>query len=411
MPVDDTLRMLTGDDAGGLLATAVETAGGRLVGWRAKQVDHRPGKGTTVAYSARVAWADREQEETLAASTGHGDDGEHPGVLVLSDGAVDVAVWRYPVDPGLPALAPACDPTAVHALLAGLGLPAAGSGAADLTLATRAYRPRRRAVVEVAFPGRDGRQARVFLKVARPDRVADLYRRHQLLSAAGVPVPQALGWNEDGLLVLTGLPGRGLRGVLRSEGAAALDAVDVLGVLDALPEELLELPRRMSWTDGAAHYAGVIGAALPGEADRAAELGSAVRGGLETTDEPVVPVHGDFYEAQLFASGGRLTGVLDVDAAGPGHRADDLACLVAHAEVLGQIHTQDAERLHGAVRTWLPVMDADPRTDPVSLRLRTAGVLLSLATGPHRVQQAGWEQATSRRLDLVQKWLEDAGRG
>lgn len=406
----DTLRLLTGDDAGGLLATAVETAGGRLVRWRAKQVDHRPGKGTTVAYTARVAWPDREQEETLAASAGIATDHERPGVLLLSDGATDVAVWRYPNDPGLPALTAACDPAAVHGLLVELGLAAPATGPDDVRLTTRAYRPRRRAVIQATFPRRGSGPGSVFLKVARPDRIEDLHRRHRLLVEAGVPVPAPLGWTDDGLLVLTALPGVPLRGALRSQGPDAVSGEDLRAVLDALPEALLDLPRRASWTDGAEHYARVIGAALPDQADRATELAEAIRSGLSGVDEPEVPVHGDFYEAQLFAADGRLTGVLDVDSAGPGHRADDLACLLAHVEVLAQIHDRDAERLRAAVRAWLPAMDADPRTDPFALRLRTAGVLLSLATGPHRVQQAGWPEATARRLDLVEEWLDAAAR-
>jgi hypothetical protein len=33
-------------------------------------------------------------------------------------------------------------------------------------------------------------------------------------------------------------------------------------------------------------------------------------------------------------------------------------------------------------------------------------VLLSLATGPHRVQERDWQSATSRRLDVVAAWLD-----
>lgn len=403
--MSDTLRLLTGEDAGPLLAAAVETAGGRLVRWQATQVDHRPGRSTTVAYSALVRWADRDQQETLAASAGIPTDRDRPGVLVLSDGATEVAVWRFPQDPGLPALEAACDPAAVLELLRRLGL-ARTTTAEQLTLRTRAYRPRRRAVIEASVP-----QARLFLKVGRPDRVADLHRRHRVLRDAGVPVPEPLGWTDDGLLVLQALPGRGLRSALRREGASAVRAEDLIATLDALPAELLDLPARASWSDGAAHYARVVADALPDQADRVHALAGAVQDGLASSDEPLVPVHGDFYEAQLFAASGRLTGVLDVDSAGPGRRADDLGCLLAHVEVLAQIHTADADRLRGAVRTWLPVLDGDRSTDPRGLRLRTAGVLISLATGPHRVQQAGWQQATRQRLDLVDRWLEAARTG
>jgi hypothetical protein len=43
--------------------------------------------------------------------------------------------------------------------------------------------------------------------------------------------------------------------------------------------------------------------------------------------------------------------------------------------------------------------------DAAELRRRTAAVVLSLATGPHRVQEAGWQVATRARLDLATRWL------
>lgn len=397
------LETLTGPDAGGFLEAALATAGGRLLTWRASQVDHRPGRSTTVAYTARVAWADREQDELLGASTGIVTDRDRPGVLVLSDGAAEVAVWRVPLDPGLPAMPTATDPAALRAVLgeAGVDVP----DVSDIAVVTRSYRPRRRAVVEVRTPW-----VRLFVKVVPPERAPELHRRHRLLMEAGIPVPRSLGWREDGLVLLQALPGAGLRGRLRRDGAAALDPADLTGLLDSLPAELAELPRRTSWSEGAEHYAGVVAAALPSEAGRARGLASAVAAGLAGTGEPVVPVHGDFYEAQFLVQDGRLTGVLDVDSAGPGHRADDLGCLLAHAEVLAQIHPEDAERLRAAVVAWTKAFERDPRTDPRSLRLRTAGVLLSLATGPHRVQQPGWSAATSARLDLVERWVEAAER-
>jgi hypothetical protein len=40
--------------------------------------------------------------------------------------------------------------------------------------------------------------------------------------------------------------------------------------------------------------------------------------------------------------------------------------------------------------------------------MRVAGVLMSLATGPHRVQDPDWARDTSARLDLVTHWLDGA---
>lgn len=395
------LRTLTDPDAGELLAAAVATAGGRLLRWHATHVDHRPGRSTTVAYRARVAWPDGERDETLGASAGFPTDGDHSGVLVLSDGGLEVAVWCVPADPGLPALPLATDRAAAGAVLATVGLAPPGIAADDVAVRIRSYRPRRRAVVEVRTP-----TGHAFLKVVRPDRVADLHRRHRLLSKAGVPVPTPLGWSDDGLLVLEALGGSPLRGRLRRLGPAAVDAAEVRRTLDALPDALLELPPRASWTDGAAHYAAVLAAAVPGEADRAADLARAVADGVAACDEPVVPVHGDLYEAQLLVARRRVSGVLDVDSAGPGRRSDDAGCLLAHAAVLTQVWPDAAPLLDAAVEAWFPVLAADPWTTPDAVRLRTAGVLLSLATGPHRVQHEGWAEATTSRLDLVERWLE-----
>jgi hypothetical protein len=39
-----------------------------------------------------------------------------------------------------------------------------------------------------------------------------------------------------------------------------------------------------------------------------------------------------------------------------------------------------------------------------------AGVVVSLATGPHRVQADGWQDLTRARLTLAERWLESAER-
>lgn len=127
-----------------------------------------------------------------------------------------------------------------------------------------------------------------------------------------------------------------------------------------------------------------------------------------------MPTHGDFYEAQLLlgghGTGTLVTGVLDVDTAGPGLRADDLSCLLAHASLLATVEPGHA-RATAAVRSgWLREMETGRRAvDSRDLRLRVAGVLLSLATGPYRVQQKAWRPNTIRRVDLVERWVDAAG--
>lgn len=391
------LALLTGPDVGDLLRAAVGTAGGELVGWRVRQVDHRPGASVTASYSARVRWADREQDETLGASTGIAAPADRPpvpGVLDLSDGEREVAVWRYPLDPGLPGLAAACDPAAVAALLTRFGAPAR---AEDVRLTTRAYRPRRRAVVQADVPG-----GRLFLKVLRPHRVQDLHDRHRLLHGSGLPVPRSLGWTEDGVVVLEALHGVQMRDRVLTAGPVPSGHA-LVRLVDSIPRAALDLPRRRSWTEGAAHYASVVGHALPDQADRVHDLATAIT--AATSDQvPDEPCHGDLYEAQLLLTGPRVTGVLDVDSIGPGRRADDLACLIAHVHVLELMRPERVPRLSALRADWLAA--ADTVLDPAEVRARTAGVLLSLATGPHRVQEAGWPEATRLRVDAVERWLD-----
>jgi hypothetical protein len=407
--MEPTLELLTGAEAGAMLAAAVEASGGRLLTWHPTLVDHRPRTGTSVAYAVRVARAEDERDETFAASTAH--RGAAPGDGSLRPlGEQDLRVWRYPDDPHLPALAAAADTGAVRSLLADLGVMPPGLDDDQLELVTRTYRPARRAVLEARFPAPDGGRGRVFLKVVRPSRAADIHRRHRLLHENGIPVPAPLGWTDAGLVVLMPAQGEGLRGALRRDGVQAVDPLELVAMLDRLPESLLDLPRRRSWSDSARHYAGIVGAALPSSARRAVELAAAISAGLRGMDEAVVPVHGDFYEAQLLVTGARLTGVLDVDSAGPGHRGDDLGCLLAHVEVLAQIasargRAEESSRLRAVAARWREAFDAAGYVDPATLRLRAAGVLMSLATGPYRVQDPGWQEATVARLDLVEAWV------
>jgi len=386
------LELLTGAAAGELLAVAVEGVGGRLVSWRAEQVDHRAGS-TTVAYRTEVVQGSATRSEVLCATAG----GALPeGVTVIGDDELQVGVWTAGSDPLLPGMRVAMNPAAVSALFESCGL-----GTGEVRLELLSYRPLRRAVVEATGP-----LGRLYLKVVQPAKVKALHERHRLLTGAGVPAPRSLGWSDDGLLVLDGLPGRSLRSVLRSGGPLP-DPAELVRLLDALPAELLDAPRRSSWLERTEYYARSVGVVVPELAGAAVELAGTIV--AESRVGPVVPVHSDFYEAQVFVDAqGSVSGLLDVDTAGPGDRVDDLACLVGHLSVLAEVLPRHAAAI-GAYATHC-LSTFDRRVDPRQLRLRVASVVLSLATGPHRVQDAGWQQATRARLVLAERWVEAADR-
>jgi aminoglycoside phosphotransferase len=392
------LALLSGPRVSELLGAAVGAVGGEIVSWRARQLRAQRGGGASASYHTRVRWADgRVSKETMGACTGPPPE----GTLVLDDGVERVAVWRFPFDPDLPGLRAAYDEPTVARLLRDVGV-----GDGPVRLRVRVYRPRRRAVIEAV-----GSHGRLFIKVVRPDRVEALHDRHRLMVAAGVPAPQSLGWTSDGVLVLQAVPGRPLRETLMRRSTPVPTGADIVSLLDRLPSVLTEGRHRPSWIDRVGHYAGVVALTLPDQASFAIDLAAAIASEAGTGD--TVPVHGDFYETQIHVRDGRICGLLDLDTAGPGDRLDDLGCLLGHLSVYAQMQPQRAAALNRHGARYLAVFDKV--VDPADIRYRIAAVVVSLATGPHRVQEPGWPAATARRLELARRWLDSAraarGRG
>ncbi|GAA4435966.1 hypothetical protein GCM10023148_42550 [Actinokineospora soli] len=389
------LALLTGPTAGELISAALRGSGLELMGWTATQVDHQPGRGTTVGYAARLRRADGStSDEVLGASSR-----ELP--VPLPHGVVrvgGVGLWRFPNDPDLPGLAVAADPARMRRVCAGVGLLVD-----DVVTHVVAYRPGRRAVVRV-----ETSCGELYVKAVRPDRARGLHRRHRVALAAGCPVPPPLGWSADGLVVLGGLPGRALRRHIVRPGSDDPLAhpeplvESVVATLHSLPDELATGARRRTWGQKARHYADVIASADADLGARARLVAGAVH--HNGPQAPDAAVHGDFYESQLLVDGGVVTGLLDIDTAGRGERLDDAACLLAHLSVLAEIHPGRGpalERFGAALLGRFTATMAGP-----DLARRTAAVVLSLATGPHRVQEPGWRATTARRLALAERWLD-----
>jgi Ser/Thr protein kinase RdoA (MazF antagonist) len=140
--------------------------------------------------------------------------------------------------------------------------------------------------------------------------------------------------------------------------------------------------------------------AVTGDADRARlDALAATLAQADPGTHPDVAVHGDFYDGQLLCSERRITGLVDVDTAGPGHRIDEWATLLAHLSVLA-LHGTAAARRYGA----RVLAHAEARFARSELRPRVAAAVLGLATGPFRVQQTGWGQHTRARLQLAEQW-------
>jgi hypothetical protein len=385
---------LLGSGAAEVLAAAIGAAGGTVERSEPVQTTYHPGRSLTVLHRARVRWADgsRTDEELGLAAGRRAPD----GAITISDGAQDLVVWRVPHDPWLPGLAAATDPDAVGGLLRSIGYDLGG----EVRTRVRAYRPGRRAVVEVTAPG-----VRAFAKVVRPAKAQALRDVHEHL-AGHVPVPAPIGWSpEHGIVLLQGLAGRTLRDALFARfptpGPASL-----LALLDALPAPSDgTAPGPADWR--AAEFATLLASIAP---DLAARLDALVAGlapfEAEATAEPVVPVHGDLYEAQLLVDGGAITGLLDIDTHRLGRRVDDLATAIGHLSVLA-IGSPDHHAHLTSYATRL--LDGfDRAVDPALLRAGVASVVLGLATGSFRVLEPSWQAHTEHRVALAEAWLASA---
>lgn len=401
VPDADGSQLLTSAQVGPLLHTAVRHAGGALVGWALDHVDTNPHRSTTATYTAVVEWPYGRRNELLGVSArAHGRTPTDERAEIFRDGDREAVVWVYPKDPDLPGLARAAYPESVAALLSdvvGIRL-----RPEQVKLEMIGYRPRRRAVLRARVlpdPGQGPGRTVFYIKVLREGLFDEVKLRHELLRTAGVPAPRIALATPDCLLVLEELSGAPLaKAVFAAEPPCT--AEQLIWLLDSMPRQVAGLPRRPPWSDAIRHYSTIVMQAMPTLTPRLRWLAHEIESGLAPIGPGDEPTHGDFHEGQIHVARGQICGLLDVDTAGPGRRADDLACLVAHLSTVQRMNAEQAARVRHLLRTWVPVFDQ--RVDPMELRLRAAAVVISLATGPYRSQEPNWQTETVGIVDAAE---------
>jgi hypothetical protein len=388
---DDGSDLLTSAEAQEVLTAAVGHGGGRLVSWQLDHVDANPRRSTTAIFHVVVDWPYGRREELIGVSARvDGTTRSDERAVIFGDGSREVAVWLYPNDPDLPGLHRAAFRDRFAGTLTDLGTLGRPVRPDQVRLELIGYRPRRRAVVKAVVDGPYGPEV-FFVKALRERSFPGVLGRHQMLLDAGLPAPRIAAATADFLLVLRELPGRPLAAALFDD-TPPIRAEDLVAVLDAMPAQVAALDRHRPWSDAVDQYARMVAAALPEAESMLVPMVDRIRSGLAGIPEGDEPTHGDFYEAQLFVNQGRVSGILDIDTIGPGRRADDLACLVAHLATVQRMNADQAARVQRLITEWLPVFDR--RVDPIELRLRAAAVAISLATGPYRGQEPDWQGET-----------------
>lgn len=394
---DDGSELLASPEVGGVLEAAAVHAGGELLSWQMDHIDAHPGHSTTATYAARIRWPYGDRDELLGVSARTGPrvpTDNHADIFF--DGDREVAVWIYPKDPDLPGLMRAAYPDRMAELINEHQLVSRPVSGDQVSLNMIGYRPRRRAVLRMDIT--DPRRT-FFVKVQRKKQFEEVVARHRLLLEAGVPSPGVAAATSEHLLVLEELPGRALAKAM-FDPVDPCQAEDLIATLDQMPASVAQLERRPPWTDAVAHYATMVESAMPSQQGRLRWMVHQIEQGLAGIQPGNEPTHGDFHEGQVFVQDGRVSGILDIDTIGPGRRADDLACMIAHLSTVQRMNAEQASRVHHLIRTWVPVFDT--RVDPVELRLRAAAVIISLATGPYRGQEPSWESETVAILDAAE---------
>lgn len=397
----DGSQLLTSPRVGPLLNAAVQHAGGVLVSWELDHVDQNPNTSTTATYTAVVDWPFGRRNELLGVSArAHGRVASDERAEIFADGDREAVVWLYPRDPDLPGLKRAAYPDDMAGVLSEAMRRPVPPEAVRLDMI--GYRPRRRAVLRATatLPGPHGPYHPVFyVKVLRENLFNDVRMRHEILRSAGVPAPRVALATPDCLLVLDELPGVPLSKAIFDPDPPCT-AEQLIGVLDAMPKQVAQLPRRAPWSDSIHHYTEMVISAMPTLEPRLRWLAHEIEQGLAPIPPGNEPTHGDFHEGQVHVAGGGICGILDVDTIGPGRRADDLACLIAHLSTVQRMNAQQAARVRHLLSTWVPVFDE--RVDPTELRLRAAAVVVSLATGPYRSQEPNWQAETVGIVDAAE---------
>ncbi|MEO7586908.1 MAG: phosphotransferase [Arachnia sp.] len=388
--MDDGSRLLTSPRVGPLLTAAVEHAGGVLGEWKLDHVDTNPEQSTTATFMAQITWPWGQRSELLGVSARSGElSHTDRGAEIFADGTREVAVWLYPNDPDLPGLPRAAFADQLAEMFNAEGVLAQPVTADGLDVTMIGYRPRRRAVVRVAV--RDTGET-FFIKVLRARLFQDVLAKHRLLLEGGVPAPQVAFVTPESLMVTRELPGHSLAKALFDQGDPCT-AEQLVAALDAMPEAVTRLERRPPWSDAVAHYAAMVTSAVPDLGPDLHWAAENITAGLAGLPPGAEATHGDFHEGQIRVAGGGIVGILDVDTIGPGRRADDLACLMAHLSTIQRMNPTQEAKVRDLLNRWVPVFDE--RVDPVELRLRTAAVVISLATGPYRGQEALWRETTA----------------
>ena len=298
---------------------------------------------------------------------------------------LDMLLWRFPHDPGLPQLAALLDETTelVH------------------------YRPEERATLR-------RRSGTLYAKTFRGAEGAELCERFSHLArlsvrAGAFEVAAPLRYDEASRTFWQ-------HGVEAPALAAMLDADNCDALMELVACGLAELhaaaPRfgpTRSVTDLTAavvRRGAKIGRCMPQLARTAQRTALAIAAhAFDVLHAPLVQIHGDFHVGQLRVNGARMM-VFDLDELAIGDPLEDLASFVVKCQLSDPELAQSAcERLLDAYARACPAA-----FDPRRMDWHLAAQWLHKASRAFVFQRPGWRAAATRMLDEAKRHAARLGR-
>lgn len=377
------LPVLLDDD---LLAEFV----GRPVGRRYLRYKH----GTSCVLGGVVELPDGPAEVFVTAYGAAGTAKLHktvkarpPASVLVTDPDRGLLAGLATADRDLPFLALLADAARLQRVLRAVLPDSAGWDGTSWT--TLSYKPQRRWVGLLESAG--GR--RVVLRAYRPADVIAAEHAVRALQELPPRTPRLLGVDRAlGLLVLEYVEGRTADRLPASSAGSGKSLGTALARLHSCPPGLLALQSPAEGADALRAAAEQVGVLLPEFGPAAQELAGALSRRLMALSPDRVVIHGDFSRDQvLIGADGEVT-LLDLDRAGEGDPAFDLASLsasLAAQDVLGAAGpARYAAELMTQVRAGYAAARALPREEAVVVH--TAALLLRRAAEPFRLCLPDW---------------------
>jgi len=353
---------------------------------RIRQLSHNPGRRAVVSYVAEWPDDDYVPPEQFAFEIARGEDAK---------------LYRYPEDPHLPGLSEAASVEGAARLLNKYVL---SFPARRLRVDMVRYRPGNRAVLRHRLS-----KFSFYVRVMRPKTMDPLLEAGRLAQHSGFTLPRVAGhWSEGGVLWLSEIPGKNLRGQVRRG-----DQPEPETLLDGL-ERLWDVPVESSdirpFNLGSAYRRAkrAFTRALPEGEPALGELTDATEA-LDPFVESWRPshmAHNDFYDDQMLVLPDGRIALVDFEEAGPGDPLLDVGNFLAHlrwgAHFGREKEVEAVAAFHDVFRSAaLERFGWNER----ELALREAVCLFRVCTNAIRHPREDWRDRLQAGLSLVNETL------